>query len=91
MSLILDAFNFAYLISTIFVSVFSCHPVDYLWHPVPGGGCLKHFNLFGYITGSFGVFLDLAVLTLPINPVRKLQMAKRTEILLLSIFSLGGL
>jgi hypothetical protein len=90
-SIIIDTFNAIYFISCFFTNVFSCTPIDYLWNPVPGGGCLAKFNLFVAITESFGIFLDFVILTLPVRSLMPLQMAPKTKAMISGIFLLGGL
>ncbi|KAJ8061403.1 hypothetical protein OCU04_010459 [Sclerotinia nivalis] len=89
-SIAVDTFSIAYFLSALFGNVFSCDPIDFLWHPTPTGSCFAKFNLFVVITESFGVFLDFVVLTLPIRSILKLQMPMRTKVLVIAIFCLGG-
>ena len=74
----------------LFLSVFSCRPVNALWNMTIDGDCIN-LNLAALIFGSINVFIDVVLLVMPIPLVWRLNIQMRWRLQLVGIFLLGGL
>lgn len=86
------AFALAWWIGTFFLIIFQCHPVEAFWDvlAVLAGQCIPTGVLiFGFELSN--VFVDLLIIALPLNEIRKLQMPLQRKLALTSVFGLGGL
>lgn len=78
----------AWSVATILVGYLICTPLSRLWTLSAAGHCAN--TTAAYISlGVFDVALDMAVFTLPIPVLYKLQVPKHTKIVLLATFALG--
>ncbi|KAL1836299.1 hypothetical protein VTJ49DRAFT_5323 [Mycothermus thermophilus] len=70
-----------------------CRPVSYYWRqytdPTAVGTCIDA-PLFYFINGIIGLFIDVAILLVPIPTLIKLQMPPTKKIFIGGIFLLGG-
>ncbi|KAF2964630.1 hypothetical protein GQX73_g8935 [Xylaria multiplex] len=80
--------NCAWLISTIFATVFLCNPVQKSWNPYLEGTCGTQLNL--YLGNAIpSAVIDLCILLLPLPKIWTLRIGIGRKIGLLSIFILG--
>ena len=87
-----DGFTAVYWIICVFVNIFACTPINFLWNPEEKGSCVSgNFNKFTIASETFGIILDSCILALPVRMVMTLQMAMRNKIALCGIFLLGSL
>ncbi|KAK7734009.1 hypothetical protein SLS53_008004 [Cytospora paraplurivora] len=72
--------------------IFNCWPVKWSWlnSLSPATHCFN-FNLFWFSTGIIEALFDIAIIVLPTNMVRKVQMSLKRKIGLVTIFLLGTL
>ena len=87
------AYVFCWWVSTLFVTIFQCHPISDNWgtEPTQLGGCIPNINTF-YSTAAFlNVIGDVLVLALPVPVVARLHMPVKHRVALLSIFLSGAL
>ena len=75
----------------LLATIFRCIPVPGNWDEAEDDTC--RVDIFGLYYGSSAshVFTDIAILALPINPIRKLHMSRTLKQILYGIFALGGL
>jgi hypothetical protein len=74
-----------------FVIIFMCTPIPFFWDGWRGemsGSCID-MNLFCFIRGGIQIFLDLAVLSLPLPMLAKLQMSTKKKLQVMSMFCVG--
>ena len=76
--------------STWFCDWFFCRPVSYFWNKEQEGKCMNTFSYY-MACAALNVFTDLVILILPIPTVWSLQLPKRQRLVLIGIFSLGGM
>lgn len=77
-------------ISTFFVCVFQCTPIDKAWLPQKSGHCIKLVPfLWGNSVSNF--VIDWMILAIPAIPIWKLQMAAAQKSLVALSFLLGSL
>lgn len=67
-----------------------CVPIDHFWHRLNKGRCLN-FDVFFIIINIIEVFVDTAILAIPIWGTLPLQMSARKRTLVLGIFLVGCL
>ena len=79
--------TFGYMISVILAQLLPCRPVRKYWAPLTPGTCIDTNPL--YLANSIiNTTIDLVVLVLPIPMIVKLQVNRRTKLVLAGIFSL---
>ncbi|KAJ5024621.1 hypothetical protein PSV08DRAFT_366283 [Bipolaris maydis] len=88
-------FTLLYTIAFAFLGIFICSPVSYFWWQWDLGGehkgkCLNN-NHIGFVTASFSIFTDLAMLGLPIPQVWALHLSTKKKVGVLFMFSIGFL
>ncbi len=77
-------------ISQIFVTIFSCVPVQRFWDPAVKGSCSN--NAAEQALNSIGnIITDFIVLVLPLPGIMRLQWERPQKLALLGIFCLGFL
>lgn len=77
-------------IATLFVDIFQCTPVAYVYDfTIPGGKCIDQ-GAFYVSTAAVNLFTDLLVLSVPIIITWNLQMPLRRKIAVCIILCLGG-
>ena len=80
--------SIAWSIATILVGWVICTPLSELWTKAPGGHCGN--TAAAYVSlGVFDVLLDIAVFSLPLPMLYKLQVAKHAKVALTATFGLG--
>ena len=76
---------------TIFGDVFLCSPIAFFWNPtIPGGHCMNEFVIW-FVNAGLNIATDLAIIILPINSIRHLNLPRRQRRLLIIVFGLAGL
>ncbi|KAI9716861.1 MAG: hypothetical protein M1828_007522 [Chrysothrix sp. TS-e1954] len=78
----------AWLITFVFMAIFTCVPVQKSWEQKTPGHCLKTVDTF-YGTTLTNVFIDLYILILPLPLLWNLQTAGRRKAALFVVFILG--
>ena len=68
----------------------ACQPIIKIWLFSTPGYCFN-YNRFIMGTNVTDLFLDIAVLALPIRSIFKLQVTDARKIMLCAIFLVGGL
>lgn len=80
----------ALFVAILFVDIFQCHPVAYVYDmSIPGGTCIAQ-GAFYVSTAAIYLFTDLLVLVIPIIITWRLQMPLRQKIAVCFILCLGG-
>ncbi|KAJ4296418.1 hypothetical protein N0V90_006463 [Kalmusia sp. IMI 367209] len=75
-----------------FAMIFQCKPIPFFWDGWRGemaGSCPVDVRLFGFIRGAVEIFLDLAILSLPLPMLAKLKMSKKKKLQIMSMFCVG--
>jgi hypothetical protein len=84
------AFVFGLFIATLFVDIFQCRPVAYVYDmSIAGGTCINQGDFY-VSTAALNLFTDLVVLSIPIIITWSLQMPLRRKIAVCIILCLGG-
>ena len=86
----LIAVNTIFYIIFLFVPIFLCKPLSKIWNPDEPGKCLKIFDLY-IASAAFNMISDIAMLSVPIFLIWKLQMSYRRKLGVSLIFGVGGL
>ena len=73
--------------------IFACKPISAVWtgwmkESVPDY-CINQ-NTFYYVAAALNISIDVAILILPIPELYRLKLSLKKKILLMSIFSVGG-
>jgi hypothetical protein len=79
-------------IGNTFAMIFQCMPIHFFWDGWRGetaGSCGVNVNLFGFVRGGVEIFLDLAILILPLPMLAKLNMSKKKKLQIMSMFCVG--
>ncbi|KAL1797317.1 hypothetical protein ACET3X_003923 [Alternaria dauci] len=72
--------------------MFQCWPISFFWEGWKGetdGRCTVDVRLFGFIRGAIEIVLDLAILSLPLPMLARLQMSLKKKLQIMSIFCVG--
>ncbi|KAH7351486.1 hypothetical protein BKA66DRAFT_516285 [Pyrenochaeta sp. MPI-SDFR-AT-0127] len=75
-----------------FAMIFQCTPIPFFWDGWRGqmeGYCGVDVRLFGFVRGGVEIFLDLAILTLPLPMLAKLNMSRKKKLQIMSMFCVG--
>ncbi|KAJ4358755.1 uncharacterized protein N0V89_003339 [Didymosphaeria variabile] len=78
-------------LANAFSMIFQCAPIHFFWNGWKGetpGKCID-VRLFGFIRGGIEIFLDLAILTLPLPMLAGLQMSRKKKLQIMSMFCVG--
>lgn len=78
-------------LANTFSMIFQCAPIHFFWDGWKGdkpGSCID-VRLFGFIRGGIEIFLDLAILTLPLPMLAGLKMSRKKKLQIMSIFCVG--
>lgn len=78
----------AFGISFFIVFMTQCHPMSYIWHPVPGGSC-RNLTYQEYASVSANMAIDLAIFILPLPVLWTLQMTTRNKFYVTIMLSFG--
>lgn len=82
----------AFGIANVFSMVFQCTPIKFFWDGWRGemkGFCGVDVRLFGFVRGAVEIFLDLAILTMPLPMLAKLNMSSKKKLQVMSMFCVG--
>jgi hypothetical protein len=72
--------------------MFQCQSISFFWNGWKGetsGRCTVDVRLFGFIRGAIEIMLDVAILSLPLPMLARLQMSWRKKIQIMSMFCVG--
>jgi hypothetical protein len=91
-ALAIVAFICVVTVILIFMQIFQCVPVSYVWEGWKGDfgphTCLD-INALAYVAGGASIVQDIAILILPIPDLLKLNVSFRTRMGIFFMFSLG--
>ncbi|KAJ5153174.1 uncharacterized protein N7482_009652 [Penicillium canariense] len=77
-------------IAVLFVDIFQCHPVAYVYDlSIVGGKCIEQGNFY-VSTAALNLFTDLLVMSIPILITWNLQMPLRRKLAVCIVLCLGG-
>lgn len=79
-------------IGNTFAMIFQCTPIRFFWDGWRGdvrGFCGVDVRLFGFVRGGVEIFLDLAILTLPLPMLAGLNMSRKRKAQIMGMFSVG--
>ncbi|KAL2259509.1 hypothetical protein VTK26DRAFT_6799 [Humicola hyalothermophila] len=85
---VLMGFCMAFCIAFMAVFMTNCHPVSFMWKPVPGGGC-RDMTHSEFASVSVSLVIDLAIIFLPMPWLWGLQMPLRNKIVVSVTLSIG--
>lgn len=85
---VIGGIELAWGITTTFICIFTCVPVQKLWYPDLPGSCLDLIALWAANTG-LTLFTDLAILLFPIPLVWSLKLRLKEGIALVFVFVMG--
>ena len=74
--------------SSMFVTIFQCRPIHFFWDREPGGSCINARSIFIGMSIP-NITLDLAVLSVPIPSIWKLQLPRMQKAGLTLLFGVG--
>ncbi|KAI4936724.1 uncharacterized protein J4E92_001448 [Alternaria infectoria] len=72
--------------------MFQCQPISFFWDGWKGetsGRCTVDVRLFGFIRGAIEIMLDVAILSLPLPMLARLQMSWKKKVQIISMFAVG--
>jgi hypothetical protein len=78
-------------ISNTIVMIFQCTPIHLFWdgwRKETPGTCIDA-QLYAFIRGGIQIFIDLAILSLPLPMLAKLQMSIKRKVQIMSMFCVG--
>ncbi|KAI1759311.1 hypothetical protein GGR53DRAFT_523962 [Hypoxylon sp. FL1150] len=88
---VIMALSMAYLISVTLLAVLLCKPMSYNWDKtIPGGRCEGVGNAF-LAAGIANLVLDAFIVVLPMPLLFRLRMSMPKRLMVVSMFSLGGM
>jgi hypothetical protein len=90
-SIILMVFVVLFGIANTLVIIFQCTPVDFFWTGWSGettGKCID-INLFSWARAAIEIAIDIAIVSLPLRDILKLQLGWRMKAQVVVMFSLG--
>ncbi|KAH8704615.1 heterokaryon incompatibility protein-domain-containing protein [Phaeosphaeriaceae sp. PMI808] len=76
----------------VIAMVFQCTPISFFWdgwRREMEGFCGVDVRLFGFIRGAVEIFLDLAILSMPLPMLAKLNMSRKKKLQIMSMFCVG--
>jgi hypothetical protein len=77
-------------LAVLFVDIFQCQPVAYVYDfSISGGKCIDQ-GAFYVSTAALNLFTDCLVLSIPVIITMRLQMALRKKLAVILILCLGG-
>ncbi|CAI6335392.1 unnamed protein product [Periconia digitata] len=88
-SVSLIAISTAHFIAIQVANLLTCIPLNAFWDRSKSGRCYNYNEMYLGM-GLVDLFIDAAILALPIRMAFKLQLPTRTKIAVASIFALGG-
>ncbi|KAF1849095.1 uncharacterized protein K460DRAFT_304888 [Cucurbitaria berberidis CBS 394.84] len=75
-----------------FAMMLQCKPIHLFWDGWKGtmaGKCTVDVRLFGFVRGGIEIVLDLAILSLPLPVLARLQMSWKKKFQIMSMFCVG--
>ena len=84
------AFCAATGITFALVTIFQCHPINYVWNKNIDGKCVN-FNSVAWANAAINIFQDIIIILLPMNELRQLKLSNRKKIGMYAMFGVGGL
>lgn len=90
-SIILMVFVVLFGIANTLVITFQCTPIGYFWTGWAGetrGHCIN-INLFSWARAAIEIAVDIAIWSLPLRDVTRLQLSWKMKAQVLFMFSLG--
>lgn len=84
------AFLLTHGVAYIFVIIFQCKPIAFIWNKHLSGKCVNLANV-GLSGAIFSIVEDVAILLLPLPECKNLQIGKRKKWALGLMFSVGSL
>ena len=82
--------NGLFYIIYFFIPIFLCFPRSKIWNPEAAGHCLDVDVLY-MASSCFNMVSDIAMLSVPVYTIWKLQISRRRKIGISAIFLTGGL
>ena len=79
-------------ICNVVAMIFQCTPIKFFWDGWRGemaGFCGVDVKMFGFVRGAVEIFLDLAILSMPLPMLAKLNMSPKKKLQIMSMFSVG--
>ena len=87
---ILRVFAASQCVTFVVVTLLECLPFPKLWDPTIPGHCLD-YKASNFVASSLNVFTDVAILSLPLQPIMKLKLSRRRQLMIYGNFLLGGM
>jgi hypothetical protein len=75
----------------LFVTIFQCHPIAYVWNEDFKGGKCVNYNTVAWANAAINIQQDLLIILLPVNALRRLQLNLKKKIGMYAMFGVGGL
>lgn len=88
---IIGAWDTLWTISTVLVTVFQCHPIDFFWNRDLWGGICIRSDVFYFVCSVTSTVSVITVLFLPLHIVWKLQISTSKKTGLAISFTVGVL
>ena len=82
-------FVLLYSTAAVFVVIFQCYPIESNWDPTISGTCVN-YGTYVLVIGILNIASDIAILTLPLPSLWRLQMPRSQKWVLSGLFLLGG-
>ncbi|EGP87236.1 uncharacterized protein MYCGRDRAFT_26892, partial [Zymoseptoria tritici IPO323] len=88
---VLIGLNIAYSIAFILISVFQCEPISLAWHgwDKEHEGRCNNINAQSWAAAGINIALDVAVVSLPLPQLWRMQLNPRKKFLVMIMFSMG--
>lgn len=86
-------FNIVYGLVFVITAIFQCTPVNYYWTQYFGsdtGHCVN-INAFGWVNAAISIAVDVWMIAIPLNQVRKLKLHWNKKIGVIIMFLTGTL
>ncbi|KAL9118458.1 MAG: hypothetical protein Q9187_004996, partial [Circinaria calcarea] len=87
--IIVGAVVLCYNVAAVFVVIFQCYPIQANWDPTVSGHCINYGH-FVLLIGILNILSDVAILSLPLPVLWRLQISRNQKWVLSGIFLLGG-
>ena len=87
----IGAITMAYWLSTVLTAFLICRPFAFNWDKVIAKGHCGNSSAYYLSTGIVNLFIDIAIVVLPLPLLWGLQMKTSRKLALTGIFSLGAL
>jgi len=84
------AFCAASTVAFTLVTVFQCHPINFVWRKDLKGKCID-YNSVAWTNAGINIVQDIIIILLPMRELRPLQLSRKKKILMYAMFGVGGL